>query len=457
MDDAIREAEAQERLGHVLSSMARCDEALEVLEAAAAAYRSVADADGEARVVAQIGEVHFLRGTPEDGLARLQPLLHAVERSLSPARPRLYSALAMLFFGMGRYQEQAKAAETAAELARASGDERSVAVAEERLAYALLLARHLNEALALYQRIIPQYEAAEDLPNLCSALISAADVHAAIGDLLAADRYLVRALTVAERVGDPLPVAEVLQALGWNALITGDWEQAYRYSTQAEAILRPLTVSRLSVALLTLQGTIRLYRGEWEEASRLLEEADAIAKRGHDERGERGAQHKLVLRDLMAGRAAAALARLHLLFEEKDLWSDAALNHLAELAEAHLELGNHARAEEIAVEALERYSAERNQFALVEILCVYGMVLARLQRWEEAEAAWDQAATLAQRMPYPYALGRILYEGGMAQIQRGDCEGARERLEGALAIFQRLGARPRVERAEQALATLRQG
>jgi len=57
------------------------------------------------------------------------------------------------------------------------------------------------------------------------------------------------------------------------------------------------------------------------------------------------------------------------------------MNHLAELAEAHLELGNHARAEDIAVEALQRYRAERDQFALVEMLRVYGMVLARQQRW----------------------------------------------------------------------------
>ncbi|MGI8826196.1 MAG: AAA family ATPase [Chloroflexota bacterium] len=457
LDDTVGAAGAQEKLGHVLSMMARCDEALEVLEEAAAAYQVQGDSEGEARVVAQIGEVHFLRGTPEDGLARLQPLLHTVEGLQSPVLPRLYSALATLFFGMGKYREQAAAAERAAELARVGGDERTVALVEGRLGYALLLARRLNEAVNLYQRIIPQYEVAEDLPNLCSALTAAGDVHGALGDLLAVDHYLARALTTAERMGDPLPIAGVLQALGWNALITGAWEQAYRYSTQAEAILRPQTIPRLSAALLTLQGTIRLYQGDWEEASRLLEEAAATAERGQDERAGRGAQHKLVIRDLMAGQAEAALSRLHLVFDEKDLWNDAARNHLAELAEAHLELGNHARAEEIAVEALERYRAERDQFALVEMLRVYGMVLARQQRWEEAETAWGQIAALAQRMPYPFAHGCLLYERGMAQIQRGDCEGARERLEEALALFQRLGARRGVKRTEQALATLRQG
>jgi len=52
--------------------------------------------------------------------------------------------------------------------------------------------------------------------------------------------------------------------------------------------------------------------------------------------------------------------------------------------------------------------------------------------------------------------GRLLYERGMAQIQRGNCKRAREQLEEALAIFQRLGARHSVKQSEQALATLRQ-
>lgn len=453
VDDGIQ-VEAREMLGHVLSAMARFDDALEVLNEAAAAYRALGDSEGEAQVVAEVGEVHFLRGTPEDGLARLQPLVARLEGSASPALPRLYAAQATLLFGMGRYQEQAVAAKEGAALARARGDQRTVVIAEGRLGYALLLVRHLEEAMALYQRIIPQYEASDVLPSLCSALTSAADVQAALGDVRAAGTYLTRALTVADRMGDQLPIAEVLQALGWNELIIGNWDHAYDYSVQADAILRALAIPRLSAAILTLQGTIRLYQGEGTEASRLLNEAEAMAEQGQDERAGRGVLHKLVIQDLMAGRAEAALTRLHLIVDERDLWNDAARNHLAELAEVHLNLGNHARAEEIAVEALKRHRAERDQFALVEMLLVYGMALAWTQRWEGAEAAWDEAASLAERMPYPYIQARVLLARGIAQMQRGYRDVARERMEDARAIFQRLGARAGIEKTEQALSKL---
>src|SRR5436190_8651503 len=57
-------------------------------------------------------------------------------------------------------------------------------------------------------------------------------------------------------------------------------------------------------------------------------------------------------------------------------------------------------------------------------------------------------------MPYPYAAARLLHVYGEMHAQKRELEPARERLEAALAIFRRLGARKDVERVEQALATL---
>ena len=59
-------------------------------------------------------------------------------------------------------------------------------------------------------------------------------------------------------------------------------------------------------------------------------------------------------------------------------------------------------------------------------------------------------------MPYPYAEGRLLHVYSEMHAQKGEPEPARERLEAALAIFRRLGARKDAERTEQALADLRQ-
>jgi hypothetical protein len=58
-------------------------------------------------------------------------------------------------------------------------------------------------------------------------------------------------------------------------------------------------------------------------------------------------------------------------------------------------------------------------------------------------------------MLYPYAEARLLHVYGEMHARKGEPEPARERLEAALAIFRRLGARKDVERVEQVLSALR--
>ena len=57
-------------------------------------------------------------------------------------------------------------------------------------------------------------------------------------------------------------------------------------------------------------------------------------------------------------------------------------------------------------------------------------------------------------MPYPYAEARLLHVYGQMHIQKGEPGPARERLEAALAIFQRLGACRDIEQVEEAIARL---
>lgn len=86
-----------------------------------------------------------------------------------------------------------------------------------------------------------------------------------------------------------------------------------------------------------------------------------------------------------------------------------------------------------------------------------GDLRARQARWAEAESLLTEAASLAHPMPYPFGEARSLYEWGRILAGQGKAERARERLEQALAIFTRLGARRHIERTKQALDVLAPG
>ena len=92
-----------------------------------------------------------------------------------------------------------------------------------------------------------------------------------------------------------------------------------------------------------------------------------------------------------------------------------------------------------------------------DALRVQAMVATRQAHWSEAAQALEEGLTLARRMPCPYAEARLLHVYGQMHAQKGELGPARERLQAALAIFRRLGARKDAERAEQAIGALCHG
>ena len=157
-------ARVREKLGVVLATEAQYDAALVVLEQAAEAYQTLGEVESLRRTVAQIGHVHVHRGTAEAGLARLQPLLARLEvGEASPGLAAFYAALALLHLYRGRHQEARMAAERGVDLARAVGDGRVLARAEERRGFALLYLEGTDEARRVLEGAAQLAQAAGDL------------------------------------------------------------------------------------------------------------------------------------------------------------------------------------------------------------------------------------------------------------------------------------------------------
>ena len=71
-----------------------------------------------------------------------------------------------------------------------------------------------------------------------------------------------------------------------------------------------------------------------------------------------------------------------------------------------------------------------------------------------AARSLEEGLAVARSLPYPYGEARLLHVYGEMHARKVEPGPARERLEAALAIFRRLGARKDVERAEQAVGAL---
>jgi tetratricopeptide (TPR) repeat protein len=338
-EGARSEAGVLDRLGAVLKITGRYDEAQAMLERAAQMYRDADDSEGRGRVMAEIGLIYALRGRPEDGIVRLQPLVESLDQGpASYSLASLYAALARLYNQAGWQSKQLVATRRLLELAHALGDERLLAEAELHRGVSLMHTGRYKEALQVLEAAIPRSERVGDLSTLCMALDFAGFAY---HSLHRSDRALIdreRTLEVAERLGDPREISYRSLEVAWMAFLLGDWSRSRRYAERSLTVALSLDNLATYFQPLYTLGELSLYEGEWEHAVGYLHECDTIARHMRVPEMLREVQGMLAEMDLLRGDPDAALARLQPLLNGAG-WQEH-LNFLLSLARTYLEVRN---------------------------------------------------------------------------------------------------------------------
>jgi tetratricopeptide (TPR) repeat protein len=446
-------ATACEKLGAVFTILTHYDEALEVLERAASIHAMAGALEERGQVTAQIGYIHGQKGAPAEGLARLEPLIALLEaRGPSPALVQMYTTRSRMCAMLYLHTEELAAAARAMALARAMGDDQLLAGVLVREGYALIAAGRVAESLRSLAEARRLAELLGDLSSLHLAHSYASIGHYALGELAASVRCAELALDAARRLGDPEAIAYALCHGGRSAFLMGDWGPA---RTDLEEAMALFSRNRATPAFLNAAaylGESYLAAGEWDRAMRCAQEVIVATEGGMVTHPRyRHAQGLLAELDLYCGRPGSARDRLLPLAADENTF---ATWIRTQLAWAYLELGELDRATELVARALAQARSERHLVRLVEALRVQGMVLAGRWQGDQAAMALEEGLALAPSLPFPYGEARLLHIYGRLHLQRGEPAAARERLEAALAIFRRLGARKDTERAEQLLAAL---
>jgi uncharacterized protein HemY len=90
------------------------------------------------------------------------------------------------------------------------------------------------------------------------------------------------------------------------------------------------------------------------------------------------------------------------------------------LAWAAVDLGDETQAEGLLQQALQRAQTHHLRFCLVDPLRILARLCLRRKRWEEAQAALEEALMLCRAMPYPYAEAKALAVSGLLYQAKGE-------------------------------------
>jgi len=188
-------------------------------------------------------------------------------------------------------------------------------------------------------------------------------------------------------------------------------------------------------------GVLRILARETEAGLRDLDEGVAILEREHNLYALVIATWILTERDLAEGHPEAARARIEQAFERYGI--DASIVAfppvLVSLALAYLEMGDEAKAQDLAERAHARATAVDDRPALCDVLWLRAVLCGGRAQQEEVVRLLLEALSLARAMPFPYGEARAHYWYGMMHLRRAERREARQHFQDALVIFRRLG------------------
>ena len=449
-------ARSREILGGALLVIAFHDDALKQLWHAAETYRQSGDIVSQARVIAQMGWVHARQGTPQDGLALLNPFLATLHLDTLPVR-----SLAELTIARGelemvscRYDELLRATEQAADYARAADDTALLAKTQMRRGLALYGLGRLEDARQTLEQAIALAEEARDGWSLCRAQNGLGTLYRAQGQFAEARRWGERARDVAEQQSDPTAISFMWYDLGETAFCQGEWQQARAAFEKAADVMRDLPPSWVSSYELLGAGRLNLFMGNYEMARRNLDEAVTRSGAFDELQVLRYAHAALAECELLDGQPASALARLEPLVDRDGQQELYVTMLLHVLAWACYDLGEVARAEDIAAQGIERARTQTYQLALTDALRVAAIIQIGLHHQRQARTLLDEALRVARAMSHPYAVAKALYAAGQLEDAHDEPEQARAHFTEALGICGQLGERLYATHIERAISEL---
>jgi DNA-binding CsgD family transcriptional regulator len=340
------------------------------------------------------------------------------------------------------------------------------ALAEFRASHALIVGlRGDPRALGLMQRVegVEAFDAESDfgparfLRALWGTGFMSSVLRVFADDLAEARAGLELARARAVEAGDEASLPLLLRYLSLVELLAGDWPRAERLADEGyEASLQSGQPSQQAV-LAASNALIAAHRGNVEATRATADEALRLGEETGSGFAKLLARSALGLLELSLGnpdRAAAELDPLVDAIEAAGVGEPGVARFVPDAIEARIAVGRLGDAGRLLASHEERARRLDRPSALAAAGRCRALLLAERTDFDGALASVGEALAGHARVAIPFERGRTLLVLGAVQRRAKRKRAAREALEEALAVFERLGARLFAEQARLELGRI---
>jgi class 3 adenylate cyclase/tetratricopeptide (TPR) repeat protein len=446
--DPTTQASLLEQAGVMALQGGRAEPAVERLERAIELFQGEGQTHPAARVAARLGRAYWLGGKLAEGTERIEEAFRVLADDEPDADLAAVAAeLGRLRFFLGEIEAAAERVDRALEIAESLGVPEVLSEALNTKHLVLDAAGRHEEALGLLQRAYAIALEHDLGASQRRALINLAYQFAARDEYQRMERLDLEGLELSRRRGDRDSETLFIQHLLSRAFMVGDWSEVMRLGDEIDEVVPEAARPFVRLAALPM---LFVARGEISEARRVLDDGQALAGSGEvQSRVLHLLDEAIVLRG--EGRAAEALATAERALAEREGMN---ARHpflklvLVEAAEAAFDLDDLDRVAELLAEWERMRPTERTPFLQGHEARFRARLAKRRGPTDCVDADFLRAAGVFREVGMPFYLGVVLAEHGEWLVEQGRAGEAEAVLAEAREIFERLEARPWLERLD---------
>ena len=447
-DDPLVEAELHERAGVMAYAGTRADEAAGRFERAIALFEAAGADRSAARVSARHAEILWDRGRLEQGLESMDRAFQVLSQDEPDADlAALAAQIGRFTFFHGDHVLALERTETALDMAEALALPEVMANGLNTKAIILISHERPREGLTLLRYAL-EIAIEGDKPSAAlRAYYNLADSLARLDRFEESVSAVRDGIALARRMGNRYWEL-TFAAQGYPFFALGLWDEAVELRKQ----LPEDDWSQARLAFAGLPGTVvplLVHRGQLDEAEELmamlaeLETSDDIQERSQYRSGKARLH-------LGRGRPTEALSAAEEALSDRDsigISSEAIKEAFVAALEATLQLGDVEKAEEL-IAIIDALPPGRSpQFLQAHSSRFRALIAARRGELDEAERLFKRATGLFRELSMPFYLAVALLEQTEWLVGQGRGDDAEGLLADARELFERLDAKPWLERA----------
>ena len=449
-ESELERAALTERAGEMAEKRGRPEEAAARYGEATTLFEQAGQARPAARVQARLAGVEWVRGHVEQATERMSRAYASLVGGQPDPDLAVVAAQLGRFLALGgRYVEASPLLEEALELAEHQELPEVFSQALSSKAIILTWSDRLDEAGVLVRRALDVAlehgltAAAQRAYNNLGVVFESQDRFTESAALFDQQLELYR------RVGDRRSELVTLTSFLATLVALGRWDDALSRAEEAKGA-EELASLEFAAAQLLPMCSVQVHRGNLGEAKLLLESMRwAESSEDWQSRSQYAGARAEVLRADDRGAEALAAA-------EEALATSTDLGHrltnmsvkraLVQAVEFALDLGNHARADELLGMVQAAQPGQVTPWLRAQVARLSARASAAVGEHEAVEAGFDTAEAGFREIETPFDLGVALTEHTEWLVDRGRGDKSEPLRAQARAIFERLQARPWLER-----------